>query len=164
MVDFSMATYNIVKTDIIVCKMYYNKIDKEHEGFYPELKRKNGYESVNIKFQLCYYRGVDIYWWTQVNESVIYGFTHKTGKELLDILNSRVIITVERDDSTIRTPLERAVASADVSEVNRNVPAVNSIFLQMTAKKIYNSGGRCIYPLDLIDSTFYLMEKDMYIK
>jgi len=151
MVDFSMATYNIVKTEIIVCKMYYNKIDKEHEGFYPELKRKNGYETVNIKFQLCYYRGVDIYWWTQVNESVIYGFTHKTGKELLDILNSRVIITVERDDYTS-------------TEFPRKTSAVNSIFIQMTAKKIYNSGGRCIYPLDLIDSTFYLMEKDMYIK
>ena len=138
MVEFLMApTYNIVKTDIIIrCKMYYNKIDRECEGFYPELKYKNGYEQVIIKFQLCYYRGVDKYWWTQINESVIYGFTTKTGKELMGILNSRVNITVTRYDSNI----------------------------QMTATKIYNSGGRCIYPMELIDSTFYLIAKDTYIK
>ena len=138
MVEFLMApTYNIVKTDIIIrCKMYYNKIDRECEGFYPELKYKNGYVQVIIKFQLCYYRGVDKYWWTQINESVIYGFTTKTGKELMGILNSRVNITVTRYDSNI----------------------------QMTATKIYNSGGRCIYPMELIDSTFYLIAKDTYIK
>lgn len=138
MVEFLMApTYNIVKTDIIIrCKMYYNKIDRECEGFYPELKYKNGYEQVIIKFQLCYYIGVDKYWWTQINESVIYGFTTKTGKELMGILNSQVNITVTRDDSNI----------------------------QMTATKIYNSGGRCIYPMELIDSTFYLIAKDTYIK
>lgn len=138
MIDFLMApTYNIVKTDIIIrCKMYFNKIDRECEGFYPELKYRNGYEQVIIKFQLCYYRGVDKYWWTQINESVIYGFTTKTGKELMSILNSQVNITVTRDDSNI----------------------------QMTATKIYNSGGRCIYPMELIDSTFYLIAKDTYIK
>ena len=138
MLEFLMApTYNIVKTDTIIrCKMYYNKIDRECEGFYPELKYKNGYESVIIKFQLCYYRGVDKYWWTQMNESVIYGFTPKTGKELLGVLNSHVNITVTRDDSNI----------------------------EMKATKIYNAGGRCIYPIELIDSTFYLMDKDMYIK
>ena len=130
-------TYNIVKTDIIIrCKMYFNKIDRECEGFYPELKYRNGYEQVIIKFQLCYYRGVDKYWWTQINESVIYGFTTKTGKELMGILNSQVNITVTRDDSNI----------------------------QMTSTKIYNSGGRCIYPMELIDSTFYLIAKDTYIK
>lgn len=138
MIEFLMApTYNIVKTDIIIrCKMYFNKIDRECEGFYPELKYRNGYEQVIIKFQLCYYRGVDKYWWTQINESVIYGFTTKTGKELMGILNSQVNITVTRDDSNI----------------------------QMTATKIYNSGGRCIYPMELIDSTFYLIAKDTYIK
>ena len=138
MIEFLMApTYNIVKTDIIIrCKMYFNKIDRECEGFYPELKYRNGYEQVIIKFQLCYYRGVDKYWWTQINESVIYGFTTKTGKELLGVLNSQVNITVTRDDSNI----------------------------QMTATKIYNSGGRCIYPMELIDSTFYLIAKDTYIK
>ena len=138
MIEFLMApTYNIVKTDIIIrCKMYFNKIDRECEGFYPELKYRNGYEQVIIKFQLCYYRGVDKYWWTQINESVIYGFTTKTGKELMSILNSQVNITVTRDDSNI----------------------------QMTATKIYNSGGRCIYPMELIDSTFYLIAKDTYIK
>ena len=138
MIEFLMApTYNIVKTDIIIrCKMYFNKIDRECEGFYPELKYRNGYEQVIIKFQVCYYRGVDKYWWTQINESVIYGFTTKTGKELMGILNSQVNITVTRDDSNI----------------------------QMTATKIYNSGGRCIYPMELIDSTFYLIAKDTYIK
>ena len=138
MVEFLMApTYNIIKTDIIVrCKMYYDKIERELEGFYPTLKYKNGYERVIIKFQLCYYIGVDKYWWTQVNESVIYGFTTKTGKELLSILNSQINISVTRDDSTIR----------------------------MTATKIYNSGGRGIYPMELIDSTFYLIAKDTYIK
>ena len=138
MVEFLMApTYNIIKTDIIICcKMYYDKIEREIEGFYPTLKYKNGYERVIIKFQLCYYIGVDKYWWTQVNESVIYGFTTKTGKELLSILNSQINISVTRDDSTIR----------------------------MTATKIYNSGGRGIYPMELIDSTFYLIAKDTYIK
>ena len=138
MVEFLMApTYNIIKTDIIICcKMYYDKIERELEGFYPTLKYKNGYERVIIKFQLCYYIGVDKYWWTQVNESVIYGFTTKTGKELLSILNSQINISVTRDDSTIR----------------------------MTATKIYNSGGRGIYPMELIDSTFYLIAKDTYIK
>ena len=138
MVEFLMApTYNIIKTDIIVrCKMYYDKIERELEGFYPTLKYKNGYERVIIKFQLCYYIGVDKYWWTQINESVIYGFTTKTGKELLGVLNSQINISVTRDDSTIR----------------------------MTATKIYNSGGRGIYPMELIDSTFYLIAKDTYIK
>ena len=139
MVEFLMAPiYNIVKTDTIIrCKMYYNKIDRECEGFYPELKYKNGYEQVIIKFQLCYYIGVDKYWWTQVNESVIYGFTNKTGKELLGVLNSQINITVTQDDSKL---------------------------LRMTATKIYNAGGRCIYPMELIDSTFYLIAKDTYIK
>ena len=166
MVEFLMApTYNIVKTDIIVrCKMYYdkierelegfypilngknskngkngknyedpenanfdkemyyNKIDRECEGFYPELKYKNGYESVIIKFQLCYYHNVPEYWWTQISEGVIYGFTNKNGKQLLDVLNENV----------------------------KNV----------VAKKIYNAGGRCVYPIAIIDSTYHLIDQE----
>ena len=133
MVEFLMApTYNIVKTDIIVrCKMYYDKIERELEGFYPILNGKNskngkngknGYESVIIKFQLCYYHNVPEYWWTQISEGVIYGFTNKNGKQLLDVLNENV----------------------------KNV----------VAKKIYNAGGRCVYPIAIIDSTYHLIDQE----
>jgi hypothetical protein len=138
--------------------MYFNKIDRECEGFYPELKYRNGYEQVIIKFQLCYYRGVDKYWWTQINESVIYGFTTKTGKELMGILNSQVNITVERSVA------EGAGERGNSVDVSRRSLTRDDSNIQMTATKIYNSGGRCIYPMELIDSTFYLIAKDTYIK
>ena len=129
MVEFLMApTYNIVRTDIIIkCKMYYDKIERDIEGFYPDLKSKNGKEIIYIKFQLCYYNGVDNYWWSQISESVIYGFTINNGKQLLSLLNLNVKGGVD-------------------------------------AKKIYNSGGRCIYPSSLLESTYHIIDQEMQNK
>ena len=78
---------------VLVRKMYFDTYEREFgDGFYPQLTPmvnsygNNGtdYDSVNIKF-----RWSEIYpsVWTQIDNSVIYGFDGKYGAELLHSLN-----------------------------------------------------------------------------
>ena len=85
---------------VLVRKMYFDKYEKElGDGFYPQLTPmvnnsygydSTGYDSVNITF-----RWAEIYpdVWTQIDNSVIYGFDGKYGKELLNSLNEEANIT-----------------------------------------------------------------------
>jgi hypothetical protein len=88
---------------VLTRKMYYDKYDKEQgDGFYPQLSRRmnssygsdnNRNDSVDIKF-----RWSEIYSdvWTQLDNSVIYGFDGKYGKELLDSLNEESYLNARR--------------------------------------------------------------------
>ena len=78
---------------VLVRKMYFDTYEREFgDGFYPQLtpmvnsygNNSTGYDSVNIKF-----RWSEIYpsVWTQIDNSVIYGFDGKCGAELLHSLN-----------------------------------------------------------------------------
>ena len=85
---------------VLVRKMYFDTYEKElGDGFYPQLTPmvnnsygydSTGYDSVNIKFRWSEsYPDV----WTQSDNSVIYGFDGKYGKELLHSLNEEANIT-----------------------------------------------------------------------
>jgi hypothetical protein len=88
---------------VLTRKMYYDKYDKEQgDGFYPQLSRRmnssygsdnNRNDSVDIKFRWSEtYPDV----WTQLDNSVIYGFDGKYGKELLDSLNEESYLNARR--------------------------------------------------------------------
>ena len=88
---------------VLTRKMYYDKQDKEQgDGFYPQLARRmnSSYgsdntrnDSVNIRFRWSEtYPDV----WTQIDNSVIYGFDGKYGKELLHSLNEESCLNAAR--------------------------------------------------------------------
>jgi hypothetical protein len=78
---------------VLVRKMCFDTYEREFgDGFYPQLtpmvnsygNNNTGYDSIDIKF-----RWSEIYpcVWTQIDNSVIYGFDGKYGAELLHSLN-----------------------------------------------------------------------------
>ena len=96
-------TFILPRELVLTRKMYYDKQDKEHgDGFYPQLARRmnSSYgsdntrnDSVNIRFRWSEtYPDV----WTQIDNSVIYGFDGKYGKELLHSLNEESCLNAAR--------------------------------------------------------------------
>ena len=88
-------TFILPSEVVLTRKMYYDKSDKEQgDGFYPQLVQRmnrsygsditrNDIVNINFRWSETY---PDV--WTQIDNSVIYGFDGKCGKELLDSLNA----------------------------------------------------------------------------
>jgi len=96
-------TFILPREVVLTRKMYFDKHDKEEgDGFYPQLARRmnSSYgsdntrnDSVDIKFRWSEtYPDV----WIQIDNSVIYGFDGKCGKELLDSLNEESYLNAVR--------------------------------------------------------------------
>ena len=68
--------------------MYYNIVEFNKIGFYPKLNMENTNREIYISFYLKEINNE--YYWIQQNQSVIYGFTKKNGKELLSLLNQEI--------------------------------------------------------------------------
>jgi hypothetical protein len=73
---------------ISTIKMYYNINESNKIGFYPKLSLENTNRKIYISFYLKEINNE--YYWVQKDKSVIYGFTHKNGKELLSCLNQEI--------------------------------------------------------------------------
>jgi len=78
----------------ITLKMYYDMHEKEFgDGFYPELIKRNGYQSISITFFLDkYFQHLA---WVQRNKNVIYGFDYDYGKDILDCLNIKANVNAD---------------------------------------------------------------------
>ena len=96
-------TFILPREVVLTRKMYYDKSDKEQgDGFYPQLvpRMNRSYgsdntrnDSININFRWSEtYPDV----WTQIDNSVIYGFDGKYGKELLHSLNEESYLNATR--------------------------------------------------------------------
>jgi len=68
--------------------MYYNITELNKIGFYPKLNMVDTNREIYISFYLKEINNE--YYWIQENQSVIYGFTKKNGKELLSFLNKEM--------------------------------------------------------------------------
>ena len=73
--------------------MYYNIIEFNNIGFYPKLNMENINREIYISFYLKEIN--NDYYWIQKNQSVIYGFTKKNGKELLSFLNKEINVNAK---------------------------------------------------------------------
>ena len=79
---------------ICAISMYYDRYEKEFgDGFYPELIKRNGYQSIHITF--CLDKYFQHLAWVQRNKNVIYGFDYDYGKDILDCLNIKANVNAD---------------------------------------------------------------------
>ena len=122
-------TFILPREVILTRKMYFDKHDKEQgDGFYPQLARRmnSSYgsdntrnDSVNIRFRWSEsYPDV----WTQIDNSVIYGFDRKCGKELLHSLNEEAYLNATRiSNSGGRIIHPNTIMNSTYRIMNKNV-------------------------------------------